>query len=119
MKISDFGLSRAVGAGSDYYQAKQGGRWPVKWLVILLICISSLSSRNVYHITSVEWNIFDGTFHSRQFQFHIVNDFRQIFYGSTSSCQFLMFDREIIKENFSTVGEDEGEVEVTVFSSKP
>eukprot|EP00794_Sanderia_malayensis_P011308 gene11308-12490_t len=31
LKISDFGLSRAVGAGSDYYQAKQGGRWPVKW----------------------------------------------------------------------------------------
>jgi len=31
VKISDFGLSRAVGAGSDYYQAKQGGRWPVKW----------------------------------------------------------------------------------------
>ncbi|XP_066920050.1 tyrosine-protein kinase HTK16-like [Clytia hemisphaerica] len=30
-KISDFGLSRAVGAGSDYYQAQQGGRWPVKW----------------------------------------------------------------------------------------
>ena len=35
MKISDFGLSRAVGAGSDYYQAKQGGRWPVKWFVYL------------------------------------------------------------------------------------
>lgn len=30
-KISDFGLSRAVGTGSDYYQAQQGGRWPVKW----------------------------------------------------------------------------------------
>ncbi|XP_013395957.1 tyrosine-protein kinase HTK16 isoform X2 [Lingula anatina] len=30
-KISDFGLSRAVGAGSDYYRASAGGRWPVKW----------------------------------------------------------------------------------------
>lgn len=30
-KISDFGLSRAVGTGSNYYQAQQGGRWPVKW----------------------------------------------------------------------------------------
>lgn len=31
VKISDFGLSRAVGANSNYYQASQGGRWPVKW----------------------------------------------------------------------------------------
>ncbi|XP_074658432.1 tyrosine-protein kinase HTK16-like isoform X2 [Tubulanus polymorphus] len=31
VKISDFGLSRAVGAGSDYYQASKGGRWPIKW----------------------------------------------------------------------------------------
>ncbi|XP_031568891.1 tyrosine-protein kinase HTK16-like [Actinia tenebrosa] len=31
LKISDFGLSRAVGSGSDYYKASQGGRWPVKW----------------------------------------------------------------------------------------
>ena len=30
-KISDFGLSRAVGSGSDYYKASKGGRWPVKW----------------------------------------------------------------------------------------
>ena len=31
-KISDFGLSRAVGSESDYYRASKGGRWPVKWL---------------------------------------------------------------------------------------
>ena len=31
VKISDFGLSRATGSGSDYYKASQGGRWPVKW----------------------------------------------------------------------------------------
>lgn len=31
VKISDFGLSRAVGSNSDYYKASQGGRWPVKW----------------------------------------------------------------------------------------
>ena len=30
-KISDFGLSRAVGSESDYYRASKGGRWPVKW----------------------------------------------------------------------------------------
>ena len=32
-KISDFGLSRAVGSESDYYRASKGGRWPVKWQV--------------------------------------------------------------------------------------
>lgn len=31
VKISDFGLSRALGADDDYYQAKEGGRWPIKW----------------------------------------------------------------------------------------
>nr|KAG5686594.1 hypothetical protein BaRGS_019492 [Batillaria attramentaria] len=31
VKISDFGLSRATGAGSDYYKASHGGRWPIKW----------------------------------------------------------------------------------------
>ena len=34
VKISDFGLSRAVGANSNYYQASQGGRWPVKWYTV-------------------------------------------------------------------------------------
>ncbi|CAG2055714.1 unnamed protein product, partial [Timema podura] len=29
-KISDFGLSRALG-GDQYYKATQGGRWPIKW----------------------------------------------------------------------------------------
>jgi len=33
VKIADFGLSRAVGANSDYYKAAHGGRWPVKWSV--------------------------------------------------------------------------------------
>ncbi|XP_037946729.1 tyrosine-protein kinase Shark [Teleopsis dalmanni] len=30
-KISDFGLSRALGSGNDCYQATQGGKWPIKW----------------------------------------------------------------------------------------
>ncbi|KAL7012102.1 hypothetical protein ACKWTF_014634 [Chironomus riparius] len=29
-KISDFGLSRALG-GEDFYQSQTGGRWPLKW----------------------------------------------------------------------------------------
>ncbi|XP_075535925.1 SH2 ankyrin repeat kinase isoform X2 [Dermacentor variabilis] len=31
VKISDFGLSRALAMGSDYYRATTGGRWPLKW----------------------------------------------------------------------------------------
>lgn len=30
-KISDFGLSRALGSENDCYQASQGGKWPIKW----------------------------------------------------------------------------------------
>ncbi|XP_017782286.1 PREDICTED: tyrosine-protein kinase shark [Nicrophorus vespilloides] len=30
-KISDFGLSRALGADHQYYTAKTGGKWPLKW----------------------------------------------------------------------------------------
>jgi tyrosine-protein kinase len=30
-KISDFGLSRIISEEKDYYQASQGGRWPIKW----------------------------------------------------------------------------------------
>lgn len=30
-KISDFGLSRALTADNNYYQASQGGKWPIKW----------------------------------------------------------------------------------------
>lgn len=30
-KISDFGLSRALGIGNDYYKATSGGKWPLRW----------------------------------------------------------------------------------------
>ncbi|CAG0920209.1 unnamed protein product [Notodromas monacha] len=31
VKISDFGLSRALGRGEDIYTASNRGKWPVKW----------------------------------------------------------------------------------------
>eukprot|EP00118_Oscarella_pearsei_P010593 m.65946 g.65946 ORF g.65946 m.65946 type:complete len:313 (+) comp35348_c0_seq8:1692-2630(+) len=31
IKISDFGMSRALGLGSDYYRADTSGKWPLKW----------------------------------------------------------------------------------------
>ncbi|KAJ8970015.1 hypothetical protein NQ314_001444 [Rhamnusium bicolor] len=30
-KISDFGLSRALGTDHEYYRAMNGGKWPLKW----------------------------------------------------------------------------------------
>ncbi|XP_018576100.1 tyrosine-protein kinase shark isoform X2 [Anoplophora glabripennis] len=30
-KISDFGLSRALGTDHEYYRALNGGKWPLKW----------------------------------------------------------------------------------------
>ncbi|KAG8228527.1 hypothetical protein J437_LFUL008984 [Ladona fulva] len=36
-KISDFGLSRALGRGKEYYRATQGGRWPIKWFVLIAV----------------------------------------------------------------------------------
>jgi len=35
-KISDFGLSRALGFDSNYYTASHGGRWPIKWLAFMI-----------------------------------------------------------------------------------
>lgn len=31
VKISDFGLSKALGADHEYYRAMHGGKWPLKW----------------------------------------------------------------------------------------
>ena len=33
-KISDFGLSRTFGS-NDYYKATAGGKWPIKWFLLL------------------------------------------------------------------------------------
>lgn len=30
-KISDFGMSRAVSRDNNYYEAKEAGKWPLKW----------------------------------------------------------------------------------------
>lgn len=40
-KISDFGLSRALGSENECYQASQGGRWPIKWYFLfqLSVCL--------------------------------------------------------------------------------
>ncbi|XP_037528394.2 tyrosine-protein kinase SYK [Rhipicephalus sanguineus] len=31
VKVSDFGMTRALGSGKDYYKAQAAGKWPLRW----------------------------------------------------------------------------------------
>lgn len=46
VKISDFGMSRAMGAGSDYYKAGKPGKWPLKWYAPECIYYRKFSSKS-------------------------------------------------------------------------
>ncbi|KAG8596061.1 hypothetical protein GDO81_001721 [Engystomops pustulosus] len=45
-KISDFGLSKAIGADENYYKAKTCGKWPVKWYAPECINYYKFSSKS-------------------------------------------------------------------------
>ncbi|KAM4708094.1 tyrosine-protein kinase SYK isoform 2-T6 [Discoglossus pictus] len=45
-KISDFGLSKAIGSDENYYKAKSCGKWPVKWYAPECINFFKFSSKS-------------------------------------------------------------------------
>ncbi|XP_071853394.1 tyrosine-protein kinase SYK-like isoform X3 [Apostichopus japonicus] len=45
-KISDFGMSKALGLDSQYYVAPTAGKWPLKWYAPECICKFKFSSKS-------------------------------------------------------------------------
>ncbi|XP_033845033.1 tyrosine-protein kinase SYK [Periophthalmus magnuspinnatus] len=58
-KISDFGLSKAVGEDQNYYLAKGHGKWPVKWYAPECINFFKFSSKSdVWSFGVLMWEAF-------------------------------------------------------------
>lgn len=58
-KISDFGLSKAVGEDQNYYMAKAHGKWPVKWYAPECINFYKFSSKSdVWSFGVLMWEAF-------------------------------------------------------------
>ncbi|KAK5851633.1 hypothetical protein PBY51_023173 [Eleginops maclovinus] len=58
-KISDFGLSKAVGEDQNYYKAKGHGKWPVKWYAPECINYLKFSSKSdVWSFGVLMWEAF-------------------------------------------------------------
>ncbi|XP_058494702.1 tyrosine-protein kinase ZAP-70 [Solea solea] len=58
-KISDFGLSKALGADNNYYKARSGGKWPLKWYAPECINFHKFSSKSdVWSFGITMWEAF-------------------------------------------------------------
>ncbi|XP_061093935.1 tyrosine-protein kinase ZAP-70 isoform X1 [Conger conger] len=58
-KISDFGLSKALGADGNYYRARAAGKWPLKWYAPECINFHKFSSKSdVWSFGITMWEAF-------------------------------------------------------------